>query len=1111
MADTTLRADLVVDVSMGMLRGDSQVRGAVEQLFDNAVGVGLVRGTKRSSRELEKEMMKVIAASMRQGAKPAAQELYRSFKRGSQEIVKAQEQLQRLDRQIMQEKDQASRKILQEQRKIIDEEIRKKTQLMKKTAESQAKETQRLSEVFKQAKEDLAETLEDGLGGLNQFGSDATGQDFGDSAEKARKTRGAFSKGGKGLQNFGKGLQSTGKGMGGMMGKGVSMMGRGAAALGALGTAAAGIAGAVAGIGVALYKIYDWSKGMNKALLENVASADLWVNASSKGRREMSRMTSTLRDAATDMALDWRMTSEETIGMIRAINDAGLTFKELSDFAAGYSFRDAVEETAEMVLVASKSLGISYEEAGGYAARMHADFGQGLEEVRMSFAKIFAAAQGSGMAVKDFFTAINEASSGMALYNFRLDDTLGLLNMMTEVLGEDLAKQQLKVEGQFRNMGMQERTKTVLTTGTGRTQGIMAADARAQAQEFTRNFAPTLGLLAGTGALGSGGMLDEQALGRMNEQQFGDLIGQLRDTGDESAAAMARSMENIRQLARGTQGGALGAASGLGGLSKAGELAMQLSQASSILGSQGISSMEGMDRMAFEEITGMSGDNFEMMQRLDREMRYEYRKAGGEAGTGQSFGEFIASGGFTDSFEQAALDAQDPMRRLAQAQIKETTSVVQTLKNYVVVAIDNVAGWMDSIYRWWTRGSGDEHTRNIQESQDRIEDLQSQLRNLSELQGAARTEHATATGGARLDLEARMSEREQMMAGLRTSIASERDMLSELSAGKSREEAQQRVDYRATTRAMGEDPMTWVRSLFDEGNMNQGIRVARSAGVLDQLSFNADAMTAQQWVNSPLWDSMPDRNNTTSRSTEMRLDSLAMQGRLTDSFMSDVYNSGGLDIALAEGNTLNRDQLTAIQNQHTAIEGELKTEAEQQKIRDDERDRLLSQLRAEIGREGMARLGARTGLSQQELGDKLRGGLSGTEQVDVVSRARARYRELYGASRTTPGTHLPADWQEVLIQYGVSASRANVPYSDFVWSKQSGFRSFDPQDRDISHLFAKPGGAVAQALGGQAGAGATFNISINGTEEMNARMGQILDQSLVAAGISQRPGPSKFS
>ena len=1109
MADTTLRADLVVDVSMGMLRGDSQVRGAVESLFDNAVGVGLVRGTKRSSRELEREMMKVIAASMRQGAKPAAQELYRSFKRGSQELVSAREQLARLDRQIIQEQDQASRKILQEQRKAIDEEIRKKTQLMRKTAESQAKETQRLADVFKQAKEDLSESLEDGLGSLNQLGSDATGQDFGDSAEKARKTRSAMQRGGKGLGRLGKGMQGASKGMGGIAGKGMAMMGRGVAAIGAMGVAAAGVAAAVVAVGAALYKVYDWSKGMNKAMLDNVATADLWVNASSKGRVEMNRMTSTLRDAATDMAFDWRMTAEETIGMIRAINDAGLTFKELSDFAAGYSFRDAVQETAEMVLVASKSLGISYEEAGGYAARMHADFGQGLEEVRMSFSKIFAAASSSGMAVKDFFSAINEASSGMALYNFRLDDTLGLLNMMTDVLGEDLAKQQLKVEGQFRNMGMQERTKTVLTTGTGRTRGIMSADARAQAEEFTRNFAPSLQRLAGTGVLTGGGMLDEQALGRMGEVAFGDLVGQLRDTGDPNSVAMARSMENIRQLARGADGGALGMASGLGGLSKAGELAMQLSQASSILGTKGISSMEGMDRMAFEEITGMQGDNFEMMQRLDRELRYEFRKQGGEAGTGQSFGEFVASGGFTESFEKAALDAQDPMRRLAAAQIKETTSVVQTLKNVVTVAIDNVAGWMDSIYRFWTRDEDDEQIRNVQESQDKIEDLQAQLANMSELQSASRTEHSTATGGERDTLEARMVEREELMAQLRQQIDSERDMMSELSAGKTREEAQQRVDYRATTRAMGEDPMTWVQSLFDEGKMNEGIRVAQAAGVLDNLSFDAGEMTSQQWVNSPLWDTMPDRNHTTRSMTNMRLDSLAQHGGLSDHFMSDVYDSGALDITLAEGNTLAADQLSAIQKQHTAIEGELKTEGEKQKVRDDERDRLLTELRREIGREGMAALGARTGLSQHQLGDQLRGGLDSNEQMSTVRAAQRRYRELHGAAPATG--ELPPDWQEVLIQYGVSASNARSTFSDFVWSKRGGFRSFDPQDKDVSHLFAKPGGAVAQALGGQAGAGAVFNISINGTEEMNARMGQILDQSLVAAGISRRPGPSKFT
>ena len=1120
MADTTLKAELVVDVSMGMLRGDSKVRSAVEGLFDNAVGVGLIRGVKGSSRELQAEMFKVIAHSMRSGGKSGAQEFYKVFKAGSKEIVSAREEMARLDRRIITETNDAHKKRMQGDRQALDDEVRRKTKLMKDQQKTIAKETERMSDVLKEAGKNLKESISEGAEDLNKEIEKITGQDFGEGFGKAKKTHDKTKAFGQQAQNMGGRMGKIGKSMGGRMGRGLASGGKMLAAAGTVAAGAAVVVAAVAGLGIMMKKVYDWSKGMNKALLDNVASADLWSDAMDRGRLDMNRMAGTLRDTATDMALDWRMQSEEVIGLMRAVNDAGLTFKELEQFSGGLSFRDAVQDTAEMVLVASKNLGIGYQEAGEYADRMMRDFGMGIEGVTESFAKVFVAAQGSGMAVKSFFTAVNEASSGMALYNFRLDDTLGLLGLMTEVLGEDLAKEQLKMSGQFRNMGMQERTKTALTTGVGRTQSILKADAEAQARTFTEQFGHQIAQLGGTGMISSMGQLDAAAVGSMSEKDFRNAIGKLRET--DGNDPMARSLENIRQLSQGTSGGALGAASGMGGLSRSGEMAMQLAQASAVLGSKGVSSMQGMDQMAFEEITGQSGENFQILQRLDRQFRYEYDKAGGAEGTGKSFFEFVGSGQFADELEQAAMEAQDPMRRLAEAQLKETTSVVQTLKNYVGVGIDSVSQGIDTLYRHFTRYGGGE-SEEAAASKAKVDQMQEQLRHLTDIQSADRTMSATATGAEATRIAGELETRAQTIKDLRDAIREERDVYTEMAGGKTETAARQRASVKAAGREMGIDPMTWVRSLFDSGNYNQGMQVARDAGIgtgtgSSGLEFDWRDLSDEQYDSVMTQhaggvlrddDGGVSRNHIYGAQYGGAVTNKMNRGQMTDDEIGELFNTGAVSVTLAESKELDQEQLDAITSSHAAVTTQQQTLADQQKRRDEDEIAAIQALRKVFDREEMGKLTAVTGKTQGQLAQMKvsGGGISEGESQDLANRARTRYNQMNPNDPRTAGQSLPREWQSILTQYGVTPAHASQPFRDFVWDPMNGFQEFTAGDIPMGPGMGLPGGPLSKALTGGV---TTINNYINGTDEMNAQFGRILDQTLIDAGVSKRPGPSKL-
>lgn len=1120
MADTTLKAELVVDVSMGMLRGDSKVRSAVEGLFDNAVGVGLIRGVKGSSRELQTEMFKVIAHSMKSGGKSGAQEFYKVFKAGSKEIVSAREEMARLDRRIITETNDAHKKRMQGDRQALDDEVRRKTKLMKDQQKTIAKETERMSDVLKEAGKNLKESISEGAEDLNKEIERITGQDFGEGFGKAKKAGDKTRAFGQQAQNIGGRMGKIGKSMGGRMGRGLASGGKMLAAAGTAAAAAATVVGAVVGLGIMMKKVYDWSKGMNKALLDNVASADLWSDAANRGRIDMNRMASTLRDTATDMALDWRMQSEEVVGLMRAVNDAGLTFKELQQFSGGLSFRDAVQDTAEMVLIASKNLGIGYQEAGEYADRMMRDFGMGIQGVTESFAKVFVAAQGSGMAVKAFFTAVNEASSGMALYNFRLDDTLGLLNLMTEVLGEDMAKQMLGLQGQFKNMGMQERTKTALTTGVGRTQSILRADAEAQARTFTEQFGHQIAQLGGTGMISSMGQLDAGAVGTMSEKDFRNAIGKLRET--DGNEAMARNLENIRQLAQGTSGGALGAASGMGGLSRSGEMAMQLAQASAVLGSKGVSSMQGMDQMAFEEITGQSGENFQILQRLDRQFRYEYDKAGGAEGTGKSFFEFVGSGQFADELEQAAMEAQDPMRRLAEAQLKETTSVVQTLKNWVGVGIDNVSQGVDNLYRAWAKHWGKDPSEEMDASKAKVDQMQAQLRSLTDIQAADRTMASTATGAEATRIAGELETRAQTIQDLRDAIREERDVYTEMAGGKDEDEARQRASVKAAGREMGIDPMTWVRSLFSGGKYNQGMQVARDAGIAEEGFFKSSSGLTVDSGLGALSDrayeahraragvgTEGDRGHIVRALVEQDVQNRLVSGQMTDKEIGNLFNEGGVSVTLKETKELDQQQLDAITSSHAAVTTQQQTIADKQKQRDEDEIAAIKALRKVFDREEMGKLTAVTGKTQGQLAQMKvsGGGISEGESQDLANRARTRYNQMNPNDQRTTGQSLPREWQSILTQYGVTPAHASQPFRDFVWDPMNGFQEFTAGDIPMGPGMGLPGGPLSKAL---AGGVTTINNYINGTDEMNAQFGRILDQTLIDAGVSKRPGPSKL-
>jgi len=525
---------------------------------------------------------------------------------------------------------------------------------------------------------------------------------------------GLFSGIGGGLSKGGKMMESAGLAAGGAEGGALAGL---ATSLGPFIAGLGATVGALAAVAAVFQMAYDQTKKYNQALTEGAAAGDFFAS----GAGDMAASLGDLRDATLDLGMRYRMDTEEIAKFTNALNTSGVTYKEFRSLARGATTdQRAFFDVTKTAIIAAKGLGIEAGDAAAFMDKSMRDLGKTtLVEIQGAFGMIGDAAARSGMSVKSFFTAINEATSGMALHNIRLEDTIGLMLTMTKVLGEDLAKERVKLEGQFKNMGYQDRIKTVMTTGVGTTSKIVGADARAQAAEMTGELVNAIKDFGGTvGAdLVKSGKVDVDKLGKMNEETFGKLVTKVRAEGGPEGVAAARQLENIVQLARGAArpGDVLAQADAVGQLSKSGELAMQLAGASEVLGKKGIASMQGLTRAAYESITGFSGETFDIQQRLDRELRAQYATAQEKVRAGTAtdeekkfaamdYTEAIAAGLGREQVEEGVRSGFSTMETMTEQLLKETQSFTTTLKNSVAWTLEKIYKLVEVIASYLPKG-----------------------------------------------------------------------------------------------------------------------------------------------------------------------------------------------------------------------------------------------------------------------------------------------------------------------------------------------------------------------------------------------------------------------
>jgi|APSaa5957512622_1039677.scaffolds.fasta_scaffold04640_4 hypothetical protein len=438
---------------------------------------------------------------------------------------------------------------------------------------------------------------------------------------------------GKGAEARGAGAEAKGVRKGGIMGKALAGIGK---ALGGLGKALLAIGALAAGIGALLAIVFGADaamKSLNKTMFDSGMAAGEVADEYGKVGDTLSEIRKgfTSGEGAFDFNRMWGTTAKDHLEILGAYSKAGLTFKELKQsFAGAATEARGLRDATEMALVYAKLLGTSnVEMAETFATRME-EMGQSIDGVRESLSAVHIAARESGFGVKRFFNMVLQATAGMSMYNVRMEEAAGLLMRLGGILGAKAGGDFLgTLTKGFGDESTQDKYKRVKTTGGGNTKAAFERSAKSMAGGFVDALADK-DLGGEFAAAASRAKLevnfankDElvRDLGKLDASQQTRLLAEARQSGDQD---MVRTLTNLMMVSQGAKGGTGRMAMNLGGLDMGGKMMMMLQQGSAII-KKPLHEMTLKQTMAFENITGVSGQQLEELRRVSQAMHGNHK------------------------------------------------------------------------------------------------------------------------------------------------------------------------------------------------------------------------------------------------------------------------------------------------------------------------------------------------------------------------------------------------------------------------------------------------------------------------------------------------------
>lgn len=763
------------------IRGLDKAQREIENTVDNAATDGLEAGIKKTAKKLKSEYSTAMLESIRIGHKEQAKNLEDEFQRRQQNIKDIADRIKNYNRAIDAVTDRNEKARLRERKKALEDEIRVEQRAQDNLIKDRKEATADLVKIYDEGMRKAARNFEDKAGDAadsfaDKISSALTFDNM--NPDDLIKNLGKGLKDSRGdLMFAGKGMMSRGAAMGGKMGSVVSLLGKGAMALGAAAGTIAAVATAIAAIVGVMALAYGKVKEWNKSILEAVPPMDILGSETDN----LSDRLHVLRKAMSQTSRRFNIGAEEAMKFIGALNDAGVTVRELKGYTDATNSLQGYNRAMNFAIKYTTALGISAEDLGQMQHRMLDNFGMrlnALDESMMDFGKM---AQMAGMNSRGFVAAIMEGTANMALYNFRLADTAELLVGLTDILGEDMAKSMLSMEGVFKNMSTQDRYKAAMVGG-GVMENVLQAGARRQIEGRAQQIGMDNDMLRAfrqAGLIGADREFDIEKLASLQGLELGRVQEQIAKAvtasgGDGDAAV--RSLEDLTMQARLLTGGATTGekADAMGAMDRPTEIAAKVAQGLGMMGAEDFGDITGVARMQFEQLTGIMGEEFEATKEIfNRAQARLAEQEGRDVTLKETLEALSADPGSLLTDEQieklSTTPSGDPMMDIAKQTLMATQTVGDLLGGQISGALNWIGGGVTSMTNAIVNefmgfvGNNADAREAIEEAQNKTVELGGELSSLQEQLRAEEAKGGEGDTDKIAQLEADIEQTERIM------------------------------------------------------------------------------------------------------------------------------------------------------------------------------------------------------------------------------------------------------------------------------------------------------------------------------------------------------------
>ena len=606
-------------------------------------------------------------------------------------------------------------------------------------------------------------------------------------------SRGDFSQAGGIAKKAGEGMDvgaDVGGGGMGALGKMLPKLVKGlGSVVGALGAIVA-IAGPILMVAKAIHSVDSASKELNKTILEGAAVGDLYWGDSMKGAASMEKGLQTVRNAATDFFYNvgWRSSQEEIAGIIGAFNTAGVTVREMTKGVEDQEVAvKMLHRATSSALTYSKLLGVDQNEMASNMGEWSNDLALNLGEVEKGLATVSRLSMESGFGVKRFFTMVQQATTGVGLYNIRIEQAANLLSSLSKVMDPKRAAAFMqKLAGGTGGGSIKDAIQDMGKTGGPVSKRMNEMSASKSAKQFADAYGEVLaGAEFGIDLKGdkTGGTLIK-ALQGMSKEQQSKLLYKL-SIQEEDGEKMVQQMGTLLNLTEGTKEGADMVAQAMATSSQG--LGERLASELHMFGKP-LHQLSGAQLIAFQEFKGMTTDQLVEAKNLssvfagkwanvmdsnnkillkqtgDDKLRAEQLKENGVylneqgklmsatldeqgnivAGTQQSAGTFAEYLAMQDSFQAATEQAYSVDEANARAQVRHTRGIESLIGAGTNALLGTANNWLMAI---WGKGVSAKQMDGINAAQKEQADLLKELKDNSTKIGELQEKRDAATSG----------------------------------------------------------------------------------------------------------------------------------------------------------------------------------------------------------------------------------------------------------------------------------------------------------------------------------------------------------------------------